>query len=272
MQLEFNNLMCEWPDGRQRHPFWERQPVAHTPADLLSVKPAEVGNSIEMPLSAEFPGNPPPSSPLTKSAIASEEQLPGMDELNPNLHWCRLHIDNPTELADMVALLGGHYVEDAASTLRFAYSTDFLRWALADRYLEQEQQDKKTILADKTAETVHANREASGTALQHASPCSVLVVGIRDQQMALRGCIAMTLMPMRIEKAASLTKIALVNFLCVDRALRGNQLAQLLIKKLTQLVHAECGVFQALFSTERMLPAPITTCRYDPLNLVSLRI
>lgn len=243
--------MYTWLVGQRRHPFWEKQPVAHTPVDLLAVKPVDIGKPLDVQHAASC-ALPNKALHARTSELAINGEPPVIEGPISGLYWCRLHVENSAELADMVGLLGDHYVEDSPSTLRFAYSADFLRWALEDYVFEMPTTDACGGGAEKD--------DSSTPSISRLCSHPALIVGIRDSQMTLKGCIAATLMPMHIGKSTA--KIALVNFLCVHRELRGHQLAPLLIKELTRLVHAEYGVFQALFSTERILPAPVATCRY----------
>ncbi len=47
-----------------------------------------------------------------------------------SFEWVTCNIDNDVELREIYELLSAHYVEDDDNMFRFAYSKEFLRWAL----------------------------------------------------------------------------------------------------------------------------------------------
>lgn len=47
-----------------------------------------------------------------------------------SFEWVTCNIDNDGELKEIYELLSAHYVEDDDNMFRFAYSREFLHWAL----------------------------------------------------------------------------------------------------------------------------------------------
>ncbi|KAI8323638.1 N-myristoyl transferase, partial [Martensiomyces pterosporus] len=122
-------------------------------------------------------------------------------------------------------LLTENYVEDTDSMFRFNYSPDFLRWALLP---PGHQKEWHVGVRDSSSKEL--------VAFISGIPVDILV---RDKTVTM----------------------AEINFLCVNKSLRSQRLAPLLIQEVTRRVHL-VGIFQAVYTAGRLLPKPVSTCRY----------
>ncbi|KAH3686688.1 hypothetical protein WICPIJ_002332 [Wickerhamomyces pijperi] len=132
---------------------------------------------------------------------------------------------------EVFQLLYENYVEDADSTFRFKYTTEFLDWALKPPGYKKEWH-----------------------------------VGVRVKATGrLIGFIAGT--PCDLKVREQLVKSVEINFICVHKKLRSKRLAPILIKEVTRRVNLQ-GIFQDLYTAGVVLPSPVSVCRYNhrPLN------
>jgi glycylpeptide N-tetradecanoyltransferase len=143
------------------------------------------------------------------------------------------------EITELYTMLANNYVEDDDHMFRFAYSADFLKWALTPPgYIDSWHLGVRTT-----------NKSKKLVAFISGVPADVFVHG---------------------------TKIRLceIDFLCVDKRLRSKRLAPALIKEVTRRVNLS-GVFQATYTAGVVLPGDVASCRYwhrsiQPLKLVDV--
>lgn len=208
-----------------KHDFWDKQPIPHSMSELVAVSYTEIGSTIENKDTFSLPDE----NISGNKRIEPNFNIPNKDmEIpgNPSLQWVTLNIaENKDELSELVFLLQEHYVEDEGNNLRFAYSEGFLKWALMVPGW-----NPKLHLGIR-------NLDCGGALMAFISATPFILLSLNS-------------------------KIVLVNYLCIHESLRKKNLAPLLISELTRRVNLEENIFQALFSTERALPAPIATCRY----------
>eukprot|EP00887_Chlorella_sp_A99_P007814 scaffold20.g7814.t1 len=135
-------------------------------------------------------------------------------------------------------LLSLHYVEDDDNMFRFAYSPEFLRWALRPPSFRAEW---------------HIGVRVSSTgklvAFISGIPACVRVGGAR------LSCVE-------------------INFLCVHKKLRSKRLAPVLIREVTRRVNL-ANIWQAVYTAGVLLPKPVAECQYwhrslNPKKLISI--
>ncbi|KAJ2037295.1 glycylpeptide N-tetradecanoyltransferase [Coemansia sp. RSA 376] len=145
--------------------------------------------------------------------------------LPEGMEWCLVDINSPHEMSEFHDLLLNNYVEDADSMFRFNYSLEFLRWALLPPGFNKDWH-----------------------------------VGVRDS--ASQKLIAfISGIPVDIMVRDKTIRMAEINFLCLHKDMRSQRMAPLLIKEVTRRVHL-VGIFQAVYTAGRLLPKPVSTCRY----------
>ncbi|KAJ2849109.1 glycylpeptide N-tetradecanoyltransferase, partial [Coemansia erecta] len=146
-------------------------------------------------------------------------------ELSAGLKWSDVDVEDSGDIKELHDLLLENYVEDADSMFRFNYSAEFIRWALMPPGFSKQWH-----------------------------------VGVRDEEtgelMAFISGI-----PVDTMVRDKVVRMAEINFLCLHKSLRSQRLAPLLIKEVTRRVH-KVGIFQAIYTVGRLLPKPVSTCRY----------
>ncbi|KAL3743455.1 hypothetical protein ACJRO7_018707 [Eucalyptus globulus] len=199
-----------------RHKFWETQPVGQF----------EDTGDTSLP---EGPIEPP--TPL--SEVKQEPyNLPNLYE------WITCDIDPEETCAEVCNLLNHNYVEDDKNMFRFAYSKEFLRWAL-----------------------------------RPPGYCKSWHIGVRvKSSKKLVSFIAGV--PARIRVRDNVVAMAEINFLCVHKKLRSKRLAPVMIKEVTRRVHLE-NIWQAAYTAGVVLPTPISSCLYwhrslNPKKLIDI--
>ncbi|KAK3434796.1 hypothetical protein EUGRSUZ_D02234 [Eucalyptus grandis] len=199
-----------------RHKFWETQPVGQF----------EDTGDTSLP---EGPIEPP--TPL--SEVKQEPyNLPNLYE------WITCDIDSEETCAEVCNLLNHNYVEDDKNMFRFAYSKEFLRWAL-----------------------------------RPPGYCKSWHIGVRvKSSKKLVSFIAGV--PARIRVRDNVVAMAEINFLCVHKKLRSKRLAPVMIKEVTRRVHLE-NIWQAAYTAGVVLPTPISSCLYwhrslNPKKLIDI--
>ena len=133
-------------------------------------------------------------------------------------------------------LLVYHYVEDDDNMFRFAYSREFLRWALmAPGY-------KTSWMCGVRATPQEPGKKGKLVAFISAIPVTMTVT-------------------------SSSVSMVEINFLCVHKKLRQKRLAPVMIKEITRRVNL-CGIWQAVYTAGVLLPKPVAECQYwhRPLN------
>ncbi|KAJ2007324.1 glycylpeptide N-tetradecanoyltransferase [Coemansia thaxteri] len=154
------------------------------------------------------------------------EQIPKDPYALPEgMEWCLIDIEVESEMKEFHDLLLNNYVEDADSMFRFNYSLEFLRWALLPPGF-----NKDWHVGVRSSSTKELIAFISGI------PVDMMV---RDKKI----------------------RMAEINFLCLHKDMRSQRMAPLLIKEVTRRVHL-VGIFQAVYTVGRLLPKPVSTCRY----------
>ncbi|KAI9332510.1 glycylpeptide N-tetradecanoyltransferase 1-like protein [Obelidium mucronatum] len=146
-------------------------------------------------------------------------------ELNAQFEWCTVNVNDENELKETYELLSENYVEDKDSTFRFDYSREFLKWAIQPPGWK-----KQWHLG------VRVKQSKKLVAFISAIPGDLMIHDI-------------------------VQKIVEINFLCIHKKLRSKRLAPVLIKEITRLVNLE-GIFQAAYTAGKVIPKPVSQCRY----------
>lgn len=234
-------------EPKDKYKFWETQPVAQfgegddsKPVSESRERGGEtVGRSSPLlhttrpPTHHTHPQGPidPPKTP----ADVRPDPLP----LPPGFEWADVDVADPSSRASVAALLAANYVEDDDEAFRFAYSPDFLEWAL-------------TPPGHVPAWHVGVKAAASGRLVAFITGVpATLRVGIAgggDDASAST-------------QSATTLAAAEVNFLCVHKKLRTKRLAPVLIKELTRRINTD-NVWHAAYTAGVVLPTPIATARY----------
>ncbi|PSC70746.1 Glycylpeptide N-tetradecanoyltransferase 1 [Micractinium conductrix] len=188
---------------KQNYAFWGTQPVA------------QFG---EQPASAVEDG--PIDTPKTVEEVRKEPY-----GLPQNFEWVTCNIDNDAELKEIYELLSAHYVEDDDNMFRFAYSKEFLRWAL---------------------------QPPGFKAVWH---CGVRVSSTGRLVAFISG------IPATIRVNGNTLSTVEINFLCVHKKLRHKRLAPVLIKEITRRVNQH-DIWQAVYTAGLLLPKPVAECQY----------
>lgn len=213
------NGLAEEASTSQRktsYAFWGTQPVAQFDEPSSS-------QALDGPIDA----------PKTVEDIRKEPY-----NLPDNFRWVDCNIDDEAELKEIYQLLSLHYVEDDDNMFRFAYSPEFLRWALRPPSFRAEW---------------HIGVRVSSTgklvAFISGIPACVRVGGAR------LSCVE-------------------INFLCVHKKLRSKRLAPVLIREVTRRVNL-ANIWQAVYTAGVLLPKPVAECQYwhrslNPKKLISI--
>lgn len=167
-------------------------------------------------------------------------------------------------MKEVYSLLSENYVEDYESQFRFAYSRDFLEWALKapDWRKEWHLGIRNTVSARLVAfisaipmcvfiKESHRGHSAGDSGMADKSK-EGLASGAEDE-LQNSTCI----------RGSGVKKVVQVNFLCVDKQLRRKSMAPMLIKELTRRVHIHGDIYQALYTAGTRLPTPVSTCRQE---------
>ncbi|KAL4433450.1 hypothetical protein ABPG77_010303 [Micractinium sp. CCAP 211/92] len=206
-------------DGRRpkaNYAFWGTQPVAQF---------------------NEQPGSTVTDGPIDKpKTVADVRKEPyGLPQ---SFEWVTCNIDNDGELKEIYELLSAHYVEDDDNMFRFAYSKEFLRWALQPPGHQQ---------------------------VWH---CGVRVASSGKLVAFISG------IPATIRVNAASLRTVEINFLCVHKKLRHKRLAPVLIKEITRRVNLH-DIWQAVYTAGVLLPKPVAECQYwhrslNPKKLIAV--
>ncbi|EFC44410.1 glycylpeptide N-tetradecanoyltransferase 2, partial [Naegleria gruberi] len=163
--------------------------------------------------------------------------------------WYNLDVDNDEDMGKLYALLEGNYVEDDDAMFRFAYTKEFLKWALAPPGYRKDWHCVVRVESSKTF-----------VAFIAAIP---MLIGLRHQQAESE------------EKFDKNVKMVEINFLCVHKKLRDKRLAPLLIGEITRRVNLT-NVWQAIYTAGVVIPRPISKARYyhrslNPEKLIDIK-
>lgn len=134
-------------------------------------------------------------------------------------------MNDEAQLREIYELLSAHYVEDDDNMFRFAYSPEFLRWALQPPGYRAEW---------------HCGVRVSGTGKLVA-----LITGV----------------PATIRVRAAALPMVEINFLCVHKKLRQKRLAPVLIKEITRRINLR-DIWQAVYTAGVVLPKPVAEGQY----------
>ena len=146
--------------------------------------------------------------------------------LSSLFEWSRIDLQNPDQIKELYELLCENYVEDDDHMFRFAYSPEFLIWALTP----------PGWLPDyHCGVRVKSNKKL--VAFISAVPAQIVIKG-------------------------KINNMVEINFLCVHEKLRNKRVAPVLIREITRRVNLN-GIFQAVFTSGAKLPnRPVAICRY----------
>lgn len=205
---------------KERYAFWETQPVAQF---------HESGGSIVADQVEEGPIDVP-----KKVEDVRNEPLP----LPSSFEWCTCDILDESQLKEVYQLLSAHYVEDDENMFRFAYSPEFLRWAL-----------------------LPPGYESDWHCGVRALPSRKLVAFI-------------SAIPTVLRVNNNSIRVVEINFLCVHKKLRQKRLAPVLIKEITRRVNLK-DIWQAVYTAGVLLPKPVVECQYwhrslNPKKLIAV--
>ncbi|PVU90662.1 hypothetical protein BB561_004794 [Smittium simulii] len=158
----------------------------------------------------------------------SKEFIP----ISSEFYWCTVDIHKSSQMQELYTLLSHNYVEDSDELFRFHYSPEFLKWAL-----------------DPPGQNPDWH------------------IGLRstDGSNKLMAFISGSEIEMKVNSVTK--KMAEINFLCVNKNLRKQRLAPILIQEVTRRVNL-CNIFQAVYTAGVEIPTPISVCQYyhRPLN------
>lgn len=205
-------------DGRpkQNYAFWGTQPVAQFNEQSSS---SVTDGPIDKPKTVEDVRKEPYGLPQ-------------------NFEWVTCNIDSDAELKEIYELLSAHYVEDDDNMFRFAYSKEFLRWALQP--------------------PGHQSAWHVGVRVSSSGKLVAFISGI----------------PATVRANAARLSTVEINFLCVHKKLRHKRLAPVLIKEITRRVNLQ-NIWQAVYTAGVLLPKPVAECQYwhrslNPKKLISI--
>lgn len=155
--------------------------------------------------------------------------------------WVSMDVTNKAELKEIHDLLLNNYVEDDDAMFRFAYSHEFLTWALCPPHFVKDW---------------HVGVRASTST--GARPLVALITAV----------------PADIAVHSRSVKAVEINFLCVHKQLRSKRLAPVLIKEVTRRVNLR-DVWQAVYTAGVVIPKPVAVTRYyhrslNPRKLIEI--
>jgi len=165
-------------------------------------------------------------TPTAISPIKSVEEIRKEPlHLPVGFEWSETDVDDDKTINEIYTLLNENYVEDDDNMFRFDYSVPFLNWAL-----------------------------------KPPGFLRVWHIGVRvSKNKMLVGFI--TAVPAQIAIHTDSLRMVEINFLCVHKKLRDKRLAPVLIQEITRRVNLQ-GIFQAVYTAGRVLPKPLSHCRY----------
>lgn len=146
--------------------------------------------------------------------------------LPPEFEWCTMNIFDKQSLHMIYQLLKNNYVQDIHHKYQLEYSEEFLKWVLTSPNYN---------------ESLH--------------------LGLIYKKMYLVGFIAATNANICIND--NITRVAEINFLCIDKSLRNNNIAPLLITEITRRI-ALTNTQVALYTISKKIPyfKSFTECNY----------
>ena len=235
----------------------EKSKISHSKEDIISVSPSQTTKLLqnlnleagkEIPASKhKFWGSQPIilKSNLEYSYSNSPVKEPfGTTRAEPltlsgTFEWSNIDLDNHDQIMELYDLLHENYVEDDDHMFRFAYTNEFLYWALSPPGWKPEYRCG-----------VRVKSNGKLVAFISAVPAKMCI----DEK-----CI----------------DIVEINFLCVHEKLRNKRVAPVLIREITRRVNVN-GIYQAVFTSGAKLPnRPVSVCRYwhrslNPKKLIEI--
>lgn len=187
-------------EGANQHKFWNKAPVVQ-----LNEKPATIG-VID-----------------SESTVETVRKTPY--PLPKGFSWCIVDTQEETNRNELYEFLRNHYVSHPSQSYKFAYSAEFLDWALHPPGWNSE-----------------------------------WLVGVRTD--ATNKLVAfISAIPITIDVKGDTLNIAAVDFLSVHTKLRGKNLAPLLIQEVQRRINLT-GIFTAIYTAGKLLTQPVTKARY----------
>ncbi|EGR30518.1 n-myristoyltransferase 2, putative [Ichthyophthirius multifiliis] len=140
--------------------------------------------------------------------------------------WSDLNLEDSNDLDQLYTLLVENYVEDDDNMFRFDYSREFLKWALTPpgQYKDW---------------TVGVRVQKTGKLVGFISGIPVTVIVEQKDKI----------------------KMTEINFLCVNKKLRSQRLAPVLIKEITRRVNIK-NMWQAIYTAGVVIPKPVSYATY----------
>lgn len=186
-------------EGTKEHKFWSKAPVLQ-----LNEKPAAIGIIDDEADVSKVRQNPYP--------------------LPKGFSWCVVDTQEEANRLELYEFLRNHYVSHPQNSHRFAYSAEFLDWALHPPGWHAE-----------------------------------WLVGVRTETNKLVAFISA--IPITISAKGEILNIAAVDFLSVHVKLRGKNLAPLLIQEVQRRINLT-GIFTAIYTAGKLLTQPIARAQY----------
>ncbi|OMJ16714.1 Glycylpeptide N-tetradecanoyltransferase [Smittium culicis] len=180
---------------------------------------------------------PKPDVPIKKDGPLHQdtpfEKIPKEPvEIPEGYEWCLVDIHNDKEMTELYTLLSKNYVEDSDELFRFHYTPEFLKWGL-----------------------------------NPPGQNSNWHIGVREKskKRELIGFISGIEVEMRVKDIKK--RMAEINFLCINKKIRKQRFAPILIKEITRRINLS-GIFQAVYTAGIQIPTPFAICQYfhRPLN------
>lgn len=238
-QFRFNSLLSF-------HSHFSSTQAADGPIDALKSRSDVQKEPYNLP-PGYAPRLPPSSTLKNKQQTTSRRTHTFRLPLTPyhfypypycRFEWCTCDISQEDQIKEIYELLSHHYVEDDDNMFRFAYSREFLKWALAPPGFLDEW---------------HTGVRVTGS----------------GKLVAFISAIPAT---MKVDDKS--VKMVEINFLCVHKKLRQKRLAPVLIREITRRVNL-LGIWQAVYTAGVLLPKPVTEGQYwhrslNPKKLVSV--
>nr|CAG4713980.1 unnamed protein product [Naegleria fowleri] len=194
--------------------------------------------------------------------------------------WYDLDVNSEEDISKLYSLLEGNYVEDDDAMFRFAYTKEFLRWALAppgyrrDWHCVVRVESSKTFVGFIAAipmliglrhEFKHENASSTTTTTTTTTETATTPTSSNATETITK----------TNEKFEKNVKMVEINFLCVHKKLREKRLTPLLIGEITRRVNLT-NVWQAIYTAGVIIPRPISKARYyhrslNPEKLIDIK-
>jgi glycylpeptide N-tetradecanoyltransferase len=146
-------------------------------------------------------------------------------ELLAGFEWSIINIDNENDISELCNFLNDNYLEDKSGTTKFAYSKETLRWILK--------------CPDYFPELFICIRLSSDKKIV-ATICGI---------------------PMHVKVLDKIMKQVEINLLCINKTLRNNRLAPILIQEVTRRTNLR-NIFQAVYTAGLDLPNKLVSIQY----------